>query len=411
MSLRDNLGELWRELRGQKLRALLTLGAVAWGTLSLVLLLAFSFGFEELFANRQRALGDGIAIAWPQRTTLSWQGFPRGRTLSLRHADVRALPDAVPELEAISAEFTITERVRTGAAVHRVPLSGVDESFARLRQLVPQPGGRWLSATDSAQRRRVIFLGDALARRLFGAVDPVGRTLVLRAAAFLVIGVMVGKDQDSDYGGLDRDRAWIPATTYGAVFTDPFVDDVVFRARDPRRQAECTAAVVAALARRLRFDPSDTEALSVWDTTEQQRMMFFIFLAFHTMLGVGGGFTALVGGLGVAHLMHLLVRRRTGEIGLKMALGARPTTIRREWLLQAAALVGSGAGGGVLLAVALIAVLRATPITAQVGEPFLPPLLAAAVAGLLALIGFVAGWLPARAASRLDPVLALRSAP
>jgi ABC-type antimicrobial peptide transport system permease subunit len=166
--------------------------------------------------------------------------------------------------------------------------------------------------------------------------------------------------------------------------------------------------VVAAFARRLQFDPTDRDALSLWDTTEQRRMLGFIFLGFHTMLGIGGMFTLVVGGLGIAHLMQLMVRRRTIEIGLKLAVGAEPARIRNEWLAQALALVLTGAGGGLLLALAAIAAVRSSPFTEMVGRPFVPLPLAIATAALLAGIAFFAGYLPARAASRLDPVAALR---
>ena len=407
-ALPETLQELWRDLRAQKLRTALSLLGIAWGTLATVLLLAFSFGFEELFAERARGLGDAVVIGWPSRTTLPAQGFPAGRLLTVTRDDVLAVAAAVPAVQAMSAEFTTTERVRIGGTVHRVPLSGVDPGFASLRSLQPAPGGRFPNARDGELRARVVFLGDALARTLFPRQDPLGQTVTLRGLSFTVVGVLASKLQDSDYGGQDKDRAWIPATTFLAVFGRRGLDDFVFRAVDPEAQAACTAQVLAAFAQRLQFDPADRAAFSLWDTTEQRRMMGFIFLGFHTMLGIGGVFTLVVGGLGIAHLMQLMVRRRTVEIGLKLAVGAEPARVRNEWLLQALALVVTGAGGGLLLALAAIAAVRSSPFTAQVGQPFVPLPLAIATAVLLAGIAFVAGYLPARTASRLDPVAALR---
>lgn len=406
---RETLGELWRDLRTQKLRALLSLLGMVWGTLALVLLLAFSFGFEELFAERSRGLGDAVAIAWPARTTRPYAGFPAGRAVTVRRADVLALPAAVTSLSAASAEFATQERARIGSAVHRIPISGVDPPFARLRQLVAAAGGRFPNERDAELRARVVFLGDALARSLFPRQDPLGKTLLLRGLPFLVVGVLQPKLQDSDYGGQDKDRAFIPATTFLQTFGQRPVSNFVYRATDPRQQEECSADVVAALAARLHFAPTDRSALSLWDTTEQQRMMFYIFLGFHTMLAIAGAFTLLVGGLGITHLMHLMVRRRTAEIGLKLALGATPARIRNEWVVQALALVTTGAGGGLLLAGAAIAAVRASPATAQVGMPFVPLPIAALVAFVLAVIGASAALLPARAAARLDPIVALRS--
>lgn len=407
--LRDTLRELAAELRAQKLRALLSLLGITWGTLALVLLLAFSFGFERLFQTRAKGIGDAVAIAWPQRTTKGWLGFPAGRQITVRRADVLAL-SGTPGLAAASSEFAAVERVRVGGGTFRIPISGVEPSFAGLRAIAPQPGGRFPNQRDSDQAARVVFLGNTLARTLFPRQDAVGKSVTLRGMPFLVVGVLAAKEQDSDYNGRDEHRAFVPASTFLQVFGERGVSTLIFRASDPDRQAECSAAIVRALAARLRFDPTDQAALSVWDTTEQTRMLGFIFLGFHIMLALGGTFTLLVGGLGVAHLMQLMVRRRTGEIGLKLAVGATPRRIRAEFLLQALALVAAGAGGGVLLASAVIAAVRGSPAVNDVGIPFLPAPIAAAAALVLASIAFIAGYLPARRAANLDPIAALRGA-
>jgi putative ABC transport system permease protein len=406
--LADTLRELRGELRAQKLRTALSLLGIGWGTMALLLLLAFSFGFEELFAERQRGLGDGIAIAWPERTTMPARGFPSGRELVVHRDDLLAVQPSLRHCEALSAEFAVRERITIGGTVLQVPISGVEPVFATLRSLSPQPGGRFPNARDSALAARVVFLGDALARTLFPGQDPVGKTLSLRGQAFTVVGVLQSKLQDSDYGGQDKDRAWIPATTFLQSFGRRTISNLVYRGVDPTRPEVCTDELVAALAARLQFDPADRAALSVWDTTEQQRMMYYIFLGFHLMLAIGGAFTLLVGGLGVGHLMQLMVRRRIGEIGLKLAVGAAPSRIRGEWLLQALVLVIAGAGGGALLALLAIVAVRASPATEAVGRPFVPLPVAAATATLLAVVAFVAGYLPARRAAALDPVVALR---
>ncbi len=404
------LRELWGELRQQRVRALLSLLSITWGTLSILLLLAFSVGFEELFAERQRGLGDSIAIAFPQRTTLPHAGFPVGRRLVVERDDVQALAAGVPGLAAISAEITTRERVTLGERALRITLSGVEPVYQQLRSIAAAPGGRFVDRIDLAEGRRVIFLGDGIARLLFAAEPAVGRTLVLRGAPFLVVGVLAPKLQDSDYNGRDESRAFVPITTFTQVFGQRQVSNFVFRARDPERQAECTAAVTAALAARLRFDPADRQALSVWDTTEQQRMLGYIFLGFHLMLGISGMFTMLVGGVGIANLMFLLVRRRTAEIGLKLAVGARPAQIRREVLNSALILVGAGGVLGALLAGIAVGLVTATPLPAEVGTPRVPPLLGLGATLLLLGTGLAAGWFPARRAAQLDPVAALRGA-
>lgn len=407
--MRDAALTLWRELRRDRARAIVSLLGIAWGTLAILVLLAFTVGMEELFAERSAGLGDGIAIARASRTSRSWQGLPAGRPLAITRDDVFAAGGAVPGIEAISSEFRVPDRIASPSAALRVTICGVEPEFARLRTLRPSAGGRFVDARDVAERRRVVFLGDRLARRLFPRGSAVGNQVRIGRTPYLVVGVLEHKEQDSDYGGTDDGLAFAPSTTLAAAYGRRFVNDFVFRARDPERQAECTAAVVAALAARLRFDPADRQAVSVWDTTEQQRMFGWIFLGFHVVVGIAGAVTLMAGAVGIAHLMYLMVRRRTAELGLALAVGARPAQLRRELRAQTLLLVGAGGVLGALIAVALVAIGGAGPWTADTGVPRIP--LALGITAILALCAcaFVASALPARAASRLDPVIALRS--
>lgn len=401
------LGELWIELRRQPIRSCTSLAGIAWGTLSLILLLAFSVGFEALFVERSKGLGDGITIAWPARTTRAWQGLPPGRPVLVSHEDVQALGAAVSSVESISAEFERYLRVETRDKVLRVQVSGVDASFGDLRSLTARGRGRFLNHADTFERRRVIFLGDAIARALFGQTDPVGESVRMGETPFLVVGVLAAKTQDSDYGSRDRDRVFVPASTYRDVWGTRNVNNFVFRTRDGVARDNCSAQLLTALAARLRFDPSDREALTLWDTSEQQRVLSSIFLAFHVVLGIAGLFTLLAGAVGIGNLMFLLVRRRQREIGLKLALGALPSQVRREVLGPTLVLIALGAGIGAALAVGVVALAGAGPWTEDIGVPRIPYALAAACIALISCTGLVAGYFPARAAERVDPITAM----
>lgn len=303
------------------LRTTLSLVGIAWGTFAILVLLAFSVGMEELFASRAAGLGDAVAIAWPSRTSKSFAGIPAGRRVTITRQDALAVAANVPELEASSVELRSSERVSTGRAAARVLVCGVDPEFGVLRALSPRRGGRFLDHRDVAQRRRVIFLGDSLAERLFGSEEPVGALVDVGGTPFRVIGVLTPKEQDSDYGGLDTNLAFVPSTTLAQMRGLIAIRNFVFRARDPDRQAECSASLIAAFGRRLRFDPTDSQALSVWDTTEQLRMLRGIFLGFHAIVAIAGIVTLLAGAIGIAHLLNLDVRQRRAEFGLALAVG------------------------------------------------------------------------------------------
>ena len=402
-SLRDWLGEL----RAQRVRTLTTLMGIAWGTFGVVGILAFGTGLADLMRERAQGLGSGVVILWGKRTTVPWAGRPSGRPIRLEEEDAVALGLRVPTLEAVSPEFMRTERLRVGARILSVRISGVFPEYGTLRKMRPAAGGRFLDDRDLGEARSVAFLGDAVARGLFGALDPVGRTVQLRGAPFTVVGVLAPKLQDSDYEGTDDERVCIPSSTFRRVFGDRYALYLVYAARDSRRTAAATAEVQRVLGARHGFDPADRDALGIWDTTESDRMRDTAFLAMDSLISLACLLTLLVGGIGVGNLMFLQVRRRTREIGLRLALGAQPRWILQEVLAQALLLVAAGGAAGFAAAWLLGFLISISPLTDVLGVPRISNAVGLAVVLVLAGIGLIAGWFPARRAAGLDPVRAL----
>jgi len=402
-SLRDWL----HELRLQKVRTLSTVMGIAWGTFGVVGILAFGTGLEDLMRERAEGLGRGVVIAWGQRTTRPWGGYPAGRRVLITEEDALAVRARVPVLEALSPEFIRRDRVQLGERLLTVVVSGVHPDYATLRSMVPSPGGRFLDDRDQEEARRVAFLGDGIARHLFEGEDPIGGTIQILGTPFTVVGVLTPKLQDSDYEGTDDGRVCIPASAYQRLFGERYVDYLVYAARKRDENAAATAEVYRVLGQRLEFDPADRDTLSVWDTTQYDHIRETSFLAMDTLITLACVLTLLVGGIGVGNLMFLLVRRRTREIGLRMALGARPRWIQQEVLSQAVVLVATGGAAGFGAAWLLSFLIGISPFTAALGVPRISTTLGLGVVLVLAVIGLLAGWFPARRASGLDPVRAL----
>ncbi len=402
-----SLQDWLRELRLQKVRTLSTVMGIAWGTFGVVGILAFGRGLEDQMRARAEGIGKGLVVVWPQRTTKSFDGYSEGRRLSFSEQDVAALKAQIPELDAICPEYIRWETIQRGEQVLNVPISGIEPQYRDLRSIAVEPGGRFIDERDLREQRHVVFLGDAVKRQLFGNEPAVGRSVSLLGTRFLVVGVMLHKLQDSEYEGQDADRICIPTSTFRQVTGDRWLDYFVFRARDRRQTAAVTAEVYRVLGRRLKFDPTDRDALRVFDLTEYDRIRETSFLAMDALISLACFFTLLVGGIGVGNLMFLTVRRRTREIGIRLALGARPRWILREVLVQALILVAVGGAIGFLGAWGLAALIGITPAAETLGVPYISMWTALGTVTLLAAIGLVAGWFPARRASRLDPVLAL----
>jgi putative ABC transport system permease protein len=148
----------------------------------------------------------------------------------------------------------------------------------------------------------------------------------------------------------------------------------------------------------------------MWDTTEGEKFFDTFFLTFRMFLAVIGSFTLMVGGLGVSNIMYLVVEERTREIGVKLAVGAKPRFIQTQFLLETLTLTAIGGGLGLLATLGILAVFPLLRLDEYVGTPAASPLVIAVTAALLGLIGLLAGYFPARRASLLDPVVALKLA-
>ncbi|MCY3598527.1 MAG: ABC transporter permease [Gemmatimonadetes bacterium] len=407
------LEEFLGDLRAQKTRAFLTIFAVVWGTISIVLLLAFGQGLRNQFSVGLLNAGERIFMVYGGQTSMEHEGLSKGRRIRLREEDLDLLLRAVPEFEMGSPSYG-RGRTHLKAEENQTTtyMEGVNPVFSELRRMFPAPGGRFINQRDIDEKRRVLFLGDGIAGRLFGDAPPVGRTVTLDGLPFRVIGVMESKFQDSSNNGPDEDRAVIPASTFRSIYGQEFVNHLLLRPRDVKDAAVAKEELYRVLGGRYRFDTADERALAIWDFIEDEKIVGQIGLGIQIFLGLVGAFTLIVAGVGVANIMYVVVRERTREIGVKLAVGARKRHIVSQFLFEAILIAVGGGLAGLAIAALLVTGIDALPIDdpalQYIVNPKLSVPIAAVCAGILMAIGLVAGILPARKAARLDPVESLR---
>jgi len=390
----------------------LTVMAIAWGTLSIVLLLSFGEGMKRSFHRNSRGMGEGIGVLWPGATTKAYLGLPSGRPISFTDEDAELLAARIPEITAISREYSKRVPVARGTKTVNARVRGVDPSFGAMRNIIPAAGGRFLDDLDSTLKRRVVVLGDELATDLFAKDDPIGKTVTINQSTFLVVGVMQPKVMMGMYSGPDKGQASIPAPTFKAMFTDAKLGNMVYKPASEQMADQAKAQIYRVLARKYRFDPDDTRALGIWDTRENQRITGNIALGIQMFLGIIGGLTLFVGGMGVANIMYAVVKERTRKIGVKMALGAKVRQVMSPFVLEALTMTILGGTLGTAVGVALMQIMAALPLKGEafefLGRPTFSPAIAAATSVILGTVGMLAGYFPARRAASVNPAESLR---
>ncbi|MFW5947337.1 MAG: ABC transporter permease [Gemmatimonadota bacterium] len=407
------LAEFWTDLKAQRTRALLTLFAVFWGTLTIVLLLAFGEGLKRAVVEGIIGAGSRMYMVYGGETTEPFEGLPGGRPIRLVEEDLDLLMRSIPQIDAGSVSYgrygTLLESEHLTTTTM---MEGVDPDFSELRTMFPAAGGRFLNTRDVAERRRVVFLGDSIAMRLFPGLDPVGRTLRIDGLPFTVVGTMATKAQTSMNNGPDADRAIIPSSTLRTLYGHTRVNSVLVRPRDLREADVVKRRLHEVLGARYSFDPDDTRALRIWDFIEDERMSRNIGLGIQIFLGVVGALTLIVAGIGVGNIMYVVVRERTREIGVKLAVGARRRHILAQFVFEAVLICFAGGFAGLAVAAALVTGVASLPDTNQamffIANPALSWPITLTTVGVLVGIGVLAGVFPARKAAALDPVESLR---
>jgi putative ABC transport system permease protein len=403
-----------RSQRVQRKRAILTIAAIAWGSVSLLLLLAFGEGLRLQLSKASAGMGSNIAVLWPGQTTKAWQGLPPGRTIRARFEDVALLRERVPDLDGVLGEMrTWSANFTNGKRTVNAQLIGTNPIYGDLRNHMAQEGGRFLSDQDEALRRRVVFLGDELARDLFGEEPPVERTLLVNGTPYTVVGVLVKKLQMGTYGGPDTNHAVIPLTTFQAQFGTDYLANIVIRPKDPTQMKPTLKEIRKVLGAKYGFDPDDERAIGTWDTVEGGAILRNILLGIQLFLGIIGGLTLMIGGVGVANIMYATVKERTREIGVKMALGARRGWITGPLLLEGFSYTIVGGLLGTIVAVGIIVLLGLVPTEGNealefLGKPTLSPSIGLVSAAILGIIGLLSAYFPARRAASVDPAQTLR---
>jgi putative ABC transport system permease protein len=405
----DRWYEIFDTIRRNKLRTFLTALSVAWGIFMLVILLAAGNGLRNSVAHDFRDDAVNSLWLWAGQTSLPHEGHPLGRAVQFTNRDYDRIRDTVPGVERITGRFYL----RGNLVVSRgnkntsfdVRACHPDHRYLEKTNIT---AGRFLDDIDQAERRKVAVIGADVARFLFAKdEEPLGQRIAVNGVQYLVIGIF------EDAGGEEEQRKiYIPiATAQMAYGGADAVHQLMFTVGDA--SAEDSKAIEAIvrdhLAEEHDFDPEDKRALRVRNNVQSFQDINDVFDAIELFVWFIGAGTIVAGIVGVSNIMLISVKERTKEIGVRKALGATSGAIVGQILQESIFLTAVAGYMGMVTGIGLIELfVRYAPPIDFLRDPQVDLRVVTIATVILVISGALAGYVPARRAARVDPVVALR---
>jgi putative ABC transport system permease protein len=408
--LLQTLCNIW----AHKLRSLLTMFGISWGIASIVFMIAIGEGFKLGYRNMLYSLGTDLVILWPGRTTQQAGGQLAGHDIRFTYDDVGAIQEECFLVRHVTTELASSQPIRSRFNSGIFSTHGITPIYQKIRSM-KLAEGRLISEEDMREARTVCVLGEDVRKQLFAGREAIGAQVYICDVPFTVIGELAKKDQNNSYNGLDGTKVLIPYITMARHFPDPrpfigpgHVDNLLFMPVSAEEHEAALKQVKRVLGRRHGFDPADKGALWCWDTVQQAQMVSHIYDSMELFLSFMALVTLALGGIGVMNIMLVSVAERTREIGVKQAVGATAGRILFEFFLEAIALTVISGLAGLAAAWGICAAVSRLPLpTLFAGLP-VTPTTALLSFGTLVLVGILSAIYPARRASLLTPVEALR---
>jgi putative ABC transport system permease protein len=389
-----------------KLRTSLAVFGIAWGTLTVILLLALSQGFHDASKRNIMQIADGAFFAIASTTDSNYRGFLKGRPIRMKAATIMALQKTIPSLRQVSPILIKENNIGFKKNQTALRVFGVSSSFNRIRKFYLIPQSRFITSIDIQNKKQICILGNKIAKRLFGENLSVPQTVRINDVPFMVVGI-IESSQKSIHNYYEN-NALIPYSTFIKLWGDQTSPFFVAKPTETANISHVERDIRRYFSQKFQFSPKDKTALRIFNTTKIYRFFKWFFIGIQLFLGTCGTLTLGIGSLGVANIMFLTITERTREFGIRMAIGATTWHILFQVLLEALLITSLGGLFGYLIASSTVHALQFITLPEWLGKPIISLFSLFITITILTGFGMLAGFFPARRATKLDPVDALR---
>ncbi|MFT5749162.1 MAG: putative ABC transport system permease protein [Ancylomarina sp.] len=409
----DKWQEITSALKKNKLRTALTGSGVMFGILILVTLLGLGMGFQNKMKSNLGNLATNSTIFWTERTTKPYKGLPRHRSFQFENSDLIAMKRSISGIENVAPEINAWSNGDPYNTFRKDKKGNfkIKGSSPEMNKVIPVEilSGRFINENDLKEMRKVITIGPRAVDLMFeDDEEPVGQYLKINGLFFKIIGTIKPL---SRIMGMNDDIVQMPSTTLQKIYNrgEKFYAFMA-TAKVGESVEELEGDIISLLARRHKISPDDKEAFGHFNLAKLFNKLFGLFNSIGFLFWVIGFGVLITGIIGVSNIMHVVVKERTREIGVKRALGARPWEIISQIVTEAVFLTTFSGFWGLVIGVLLVegAGKMAGDSNQMILNPYVDIKVAFIALGVLVVFGCFAGLLPAQKAMRIKPVDALR---
>lgn len=413
----DMLSEVWAVIARNRRRSLLTAFGVFWGVFMLVVMLSMGKGISGGVFGSIEIIPSNMTLCWTNNTTIPYQGFRKGRWWMMKEDDMLELKAKIPEIETFSPVVTLWGKsvtVANGDKSGTYSIRGVDPSYSVAFPLTIVEG-RYFNEADVVQCRKVIVLGEEIVNEIFYGKAPIGQYIKCGGVSYQVIGVVRQKVDNFTIGSKEDKTVSMPYTLAQRIYNrGTEISMLMMIAREDIPIASVEDKIGTILRARHQVSPDDKPALQFMNLDEQLKVFFLLGLGINILIWIVGVGTLLSGAIGVSNIVMITVKERTREIGVRRAIGAKPSDIVAQIMCESviitlvAGVVGLLCGVGVMSLICNFTDISLGESGLKLVDPMLSFSTAIAALIVIVLTGVFAGILPTRRALKIKAIDAIK---